>query len=144
LFVQNCNREKPTKELKLKTSRELTLVLGESRKLTNKLKLQLETAEAGSEEEKETQAMLSKMNQMCSVLEKMCSVLEKGGKFSGINRKLQIKPTKWDPDTSEGAAPGAVIIQEKWDPDTSEGAAPGAVIIQEVVVVLKWGANLTT
>ena len=28
-------------------------------------------------------------------LEQMKTVLEKGGKFEGINRKVQIKPTKW-------------------------------------------------
>ena len=28
-------------------------------------------------------------------LEQIKAVLEKGGKFEGINRKVQIKPTKW-------------------------------------------------
>jgi|LauGreSuBDMM15SN_2_FD.fasta_scaffold199198_1 hypothetical protein len=28
-------------------------------------------------------------------LEQMKTVLEKGGKFEGINRKVQIKPIKW-------------------------------------------------
>jgi hypothetical protein len=119
LFVQNCNPEKPTKELKLKTARELTLVLGEARKLKNKLTTQIEKATDGEEEERQS------LSKMLSKIDQMCSVLEKGGKFSGINRKLQIKPTKWEEDTSEGAKKGAVVINE-------------------VLVVAKWGGNLTS
>jgi inositol hexakisphosphate/diphosphoinositol-pentakisphosphate kinase len=46
-------------------------------------------------------------------------VLEKGGKFDGINRKVQIKPLKW-------------VMSED-----------GTPIISEAQVVLKWGGSLT-
>ena len=35
------------------------------------------------------------MSRQVKKLEQMKTVLEKGGKFDGVNRKVQIKPTKW-------------------------------------------------
>lgn len=54
------------------------------------------------------------------------TVLEKGGRFSGINRKVQLKPLKW-----------AHAI-----PASGDGA-PAAPTVTEALLVLKWGGELT-
>merc|ERR1712232_428263 len=64
-------------------------------------------------------------------------VLEKGGFFSGINRKVQLKPQKW-------------ISQEKFDGDNknAEGGSEGGgkrrkTPVTQALLILKWGGVLT-
>jgi inositol-hexakisphosphate/diphosphoinositol-pentakisphosphate 1-kinase len=49
-------------------------------------------------------------------------VLEKGGHFSGINRKVQLKPTAWDPpaDGGEGETVRAALLVLKWGGELTE------------------------
>ena len=54
-------------------------------------------------------------------------VLEQGGKFSGINRKAQLKPLRY-----ACASPTA-------DPKRNEGAP----VVEEALLIMKWGGELT-
>mmetsp|Transcript_1652 Transcript_1652/g.5786 ORF Transcript_1652/g.5786 Transcript_1652/m.5786 type:complete len:1264 (+) Transcript_1652:193-3984(+) len=55
-------------------------------------------------------------------------VLEQGGKFSGINRKAQLKPLR-----HACHSPSA-------DPQCNEGA----VVVEEALLIMKWGGELTS
>lgn len=39
-------------------------------------------------------------------------MLEQGGQFAGINRKVQLKPTKWSGPSEDGGSEGAPKITE--------------------------------
>ena len=71
----------PREEIKLKTAQQLRLVLDITRRLVD----------ASSNRESDSEAETENIEKLRQVK----AVLEKGGHFSGINRKVQIKPTKW-------------------------------------------------
>eukprot|EP01138_Halocafeteria_seosinensis_P009466 gb/GECG01009674.1/.p1 GENE.gb/GECG01009674.1/~~gb/GECG01009674.1/.p1 ORF type:complete len:1580 (+),score=253.46 gb/GECG01009674.1/:1-4740(+) len=73
--------KKPREEIKLKRAQELQLVLDVTRKLVD----------VASHRDSDSEAEIESMEK----LQQVKAVLEKGGQFSGINRKVQIKPTKW-------------------------------------------------
>mmetsp|Transcript_13732 Transcript_13732/g.24396 ORF Transcript_13732/g.24396 Transcript_13732/m.24396 type:complete len:1129 (+) Transcript_13732:620-4006(+) len=73
-------------ELKLKSAKQLSDVLRIIGVLIKELESNCESSELDENEE------------MASLLQAR-SVLEMHGKFKGINRKVQLKPTKWDKET---------------------------------------------
>ena len=97
------------------------------------------------------------------LLQQMLSVLEQGGHFSGINRKVQLKPKAWkvlrkgatewvDVDAAVlrsgqltpmlDAYDGSVEGHESADSEASRGGGD-QVIITEALLVVKWGGSLT-
>ncbi|KAA0149834.1 hypothetical protein FNF29_05659 [Cafeteria roenbergensis] len=74
----------PRQEAKLKSAQQLQVVLETVRKI-----MEEEAAEGSSDSEGETEQR--------SKLMQLRAILERGGRFHGINRKVQLKPTKWRP-----------------------------------------------
>jgi hypothetical protein len=62
----------------------------------------------------------------------MKAVLEKGGHFSGINRKVQLKPTRWRTAVVPSTAAGAAL-----------GSTTTMTLVSECLLILKWGGVLT-
>jgi len=119
----------PRKEVKLKSAVQLQRLLDITRSLL--------TSRTG-DEDSDIEESLEKLKQMKGsysllllliLLGKICNypfnkaVLEKGGKFSGINRKVQMKPLKWSTITN--------------------GHNGTREIVEEALLILKWGGELT-
>lgn len=80
------------------------------------------------------------------------TVLEQGGQFSGINRKVQLKPLVWstpaqpaaaaaaDADGSSGAAAEDPMQQQQQQEKEKQQEKP---VVQEVLLILKYGGVLT-
>ena len=109
IFLKFFAGKNPKKEVKLKTPAQLTKVLEITRKLLNAHVYDKKVDNnMNIEEEKE---YISKLMQIVNVLEM--------NKFEGLNRKVQLKPLKWDKDK-----------------DDKE-------IVKAAVFILKWGGELT-
>jgi len=98
----------PKAEVKLKSAVQLQRLLDITRSL-----LSSRTGEEDSDIEESVEK-----------LKQMKAVLEKGGKFSGINRKVQIKPLKWS--------------------EALDGQGNLKAVVEEALLILKWGGELTT
>lgn len=88
------------------------------------------------------------------------TVLEQGGQFSGINRKVQLKPLKWgrantadnssDPDSTAAAGgsnkareAGGAAASSHLKPYSGGGTAPDQPVVKELLLILKYGGVLT-
>eukprot|EP00002_Diphylleia_rotans_P008794 TRINITY_DN1878_c0_g1_i1.p1 TRINITY_DN1878_c0_g1~~TRINITY_DN1878_c0_g1_i1.p1 ORF type:complete len:1006 (-),score=213.20 TRINITY_DN1878_c0_g1_i1:2009-5026(-) len=103
----------PKKELKLKSANQLQAILDVTREL-----IALANSDVSSEEEDNQE----KLYQIKDVLERKSRNADQGDHFSGINRKVQMKPTK---------------VEERGDGEAS------TIVVMEVLLILKWGGELT-
>eukprot|EP01029_Cantina_marsupialis_P003464 TRINITY_DN133312_c1_g2_i1.p1 TRINITY_DN133312_c1_g2~~TRINITY_DN133312_c1_g2_i1.p1 ORF type:complete len:849 (+),score=150.18 TRINITY_DN133312_c1_g2_i1:60-2606(+) len=115
LFRRSCDTQNLPKEVKLKRATELQKCLDASREV---LRLSCCVSEF---DEEDSEALLD-CNEDISKLKQMVAVLTQGGSFAGINRKVQLKPTK--------------IIEI----ETENGVV---FEVEELLVILKWGGVLT-
>ncbi|KXZ56516.1 hypothetical protein GPECTOR_1g463 [Gonium pectorale] len=117
------------------------------------------------------QAAREAAQEMRSKLRIMQTVLESGGQFSGINRKVQIKPLRWGlpADSTQAAAASSATPQtagsgngpivgaggstdvlagfgSSTEPGSSaqlQGLPSGTPVLEEGLLILKWGGVLT-
>ncbi|EFJ51971.1 hypothetical protein VOLCADRAFT_56293 [Volvox carteri f. nagariensis] len=96
------------KQAKLKSPLQMQELLDITRQL-------VKVGRGGNDEREAAQEVRGK-------LRIMQTVLESGGQFSGINRKVQIKPLRW------GIAADGLV---------------GVAVLEEALLILKWGGVLT-
>lgn len=104
-------------ELKLKTAVQLQELLDVTRSLLS---------QHSGDEDSDIEERFDKLLQMKAVL-------EKGGHFSGINRKVQLKPTRWVKRSKR------VNASAEFD-DVAESTTE---TVAEALLILKWGGELT-
>lgn len=86
------------KQAKLKSPNELQELLDVTRQLLEESE---EAQRAGAAQEPEADELRERFRIMKTVL-------EQGGQFAGINRKVQLKPLRWEPGSTEGEPPRCV------------------------------------
>eukprot|EP00123_Amoebidium_parasiticum_P001100 comp12106_c0_seq1/m.6841 comp12106_c0_seq1/g.6841 ORF comp12106_c0_seq1/g.6841 comp12106_c0_seq1/m.6841 type:complete len:972 (-) comp12106_c0_seq1:73-2988(-) len=113
------------KELKIKKPQDLQRLLNITRELLS----------IGGGCESDIEERLDKLMQMKYVL-------ERGGHFSGINRKVQLKPIRWVRDRRPSAC--EPDPQEELDESGQpKGISKKGGRVAEAVLILKWGGELT-
>eukprot|EP00127_Corallochytrium_limacisporum_P000132 Clim_evm15s5 gene=Clim_evmTU15s5 len=111
------------KELKLKTPEQLQEILDISRELhADKAMVCIKDPEASNHK-----------------LIQMRHVLEKGGHFSGINRKVQLKPLEWEEIEHEHIEKP----ESEEATDSPRLAPPVTIRVRRCLLILKWGGELT-
>ncbi|GAX74145.1 hypothetical protein CEUSTIGMA_g1594.t1 [Chlamydomonas eustigma] len=116
------------KQAKLKTPIQLQEVLD----ITKELQKKLRTKHANAvNEQLPVQLADDDEKELRERLQIVRTVLEAGGHFRGVNRKVQLKPQRWDAPPSSGES----------GTDTSSYTSMGKVT--ELMLVLKWGGVLT-
>ncbi len=100
--------------MKLKSANQLQAILDVTREL-----IALANSDVSSEEEDNQE----KLYQIKDVLERRSRDADHGDHFSGINRKVQMKPTKIEERGGDGAE--------------------AKLYVTEALLILKWGGELT-
>lgn len=111
IFLKFFEGKSQKKEVKLKTPTQLQKLLDITKKLLNNQIYNRKNVDKQVNLEKEKER-IAKLIQLRNVLEM--------NKFEGLNRKVQMKPIKWEKDKTTGKE-----------------------IVSEVVFILKWGGELT-
>eukprot|EP00899_Mesostigma_viride_P005502 jgi/Mesvir1/14953/Mv14625-RA.1 len=99
-ILHKYNGGNPHKEAKLKTPDQLQELLDATRQLLGERIRSRGGAHEGLDEAEHEEELLK--------LKHVKAVLEEGGHFSGINRKVQLKPLKWKQEGTEGPE---VVVQ---------------------------------
>eukprot|EP00736_Rhodelphis_marinus_P008370 Rmarinus@m.23464 len=121
-FLRFFDGENPRKEMKIKSAKGLTRILAVTREVLA-LYQHARNCVSDDDEHLENDDTMYKLQQMRRVLER--------GNFTGINRKVQLKPMRWrtvKPRTGDAEKQPSGPLQEK---------------VMEALLILKWGGELT-
>ena len=113
IFLKFFDGKNIKKEVKLKTPTQLQKLLDITKKLLNVI------LENKMYEKDQSQMNMEKERERIAKFIQLRNVLERN-KFEGLNRKVQLKPLKWEKDQETG--------KER---------------VSEALFVLKWGGELT-
>ena len=113
IFLKFFDGKNIKKEVKLKTPTQLQKLLDITKKLLNVI------LENKMYEKDQSQMNMEKEREKIAKFIQLRNVLERN-KFEGLNRKVQLKPLKWEKDQETG--------KER---------------VSEALFVLKWGGELT-
>jgi inositol hexakisphosphate/diphosphoinositol-pentakisphosphate kinase len=124
----------PRDELKLKSSSELKSVLKTATKIIEQLK-QSTAREQVEEQDNEDDDEID-IEKRIQILEHLIRALSRGGSFSGINRKVQIKPLKWCPMADRPtASPATSPTKRSLKAGEFEALGPSTVLQRDISIV---------